>query len=167
MGKRGPAPEPSIVKYIRGNPSKTALNPAEPTPDLLAVECPPPAWLEGAALEKWHEVAPVLAGMRVLTVADTETLARYCALWEQWKKNYDIVRKGADVLLLRDDAGAVRYMQSTPYATQMTKLAEKLLRIEQEFGLTPSSRSQITIHASRDDDPLATFAQKRSRGGGA
>lgn len=167
MGKRGPAPEPSILRYIRGNPSKTPINDAEPTPDLLPGGASPPDWLEGAALEKWHEVVAVLTGMRVMTVADRETIARYCALWEQWKKNYDVVKRGADVIITRDANGEVKYMQVTPYASQMTKIATLLLRIEQEFGLTPSSRSQVTIHGSRDDDPLATFAQKRGRGAGA
>lgn len=167
MGKRGPPPEPSILRYIRGNPSKTPLNTGEPTPDLLPAGAQPPVWLEGVALEKWNEVVPVLTAMRVMTVADRETIARYCALWEQWKKNYDIVKRGADVIIGRDAAGEVKYMQVTPYASQMTKIATLLLRIEQEFGLTPSSRSQVTIHGSRDDDPLATFAQKRSRGAGA
>jgi P27 family predicted phage terminase small subunit len=167
MGKRGPPPEPSILRYIRGNPSKTPLNDGEPTPDLLSPGAEPPVWLEGVALDKWHEIVPVLTAMRVMTIADRETIARYCALWEQWKKNYDIVKRGADVIIGRDAAGEVKYMQVTPYASQMTKIATLLLRIEQEFGLTPSSRSQVTIHGSRDDDPLATFAQKRSGGAGA
>ena len=81
MGKRGPAPQPSILKYIRGNPSKEPLNENEPTPDLADELHPPPQWLEGGALQKWLEVTPVLLRMRVFTEADVETIARYCALW--------------------------------------------------------------------------------------
>lgn len=169
MGKRGPAPQPSILKYTRGNPGKRSLNGDEPTPDAIDEEtAPAPDWLDGVALQKWHQVVPVLTRMRVLTEADVETLARYCALWEQWKKNYDMVRKNGDVLTIWEQdpkdpsKQRVRYMQSTPYATQMRSLALLLLRIEQEFGLTPSSRSQVTLHGSRDEDPLASFASQRS-----
>jgi len=166
MGKRGPPPQPSILRYIRGNPSKDSLNENEPTPDLLE-DFAPPAWLEGDALDKWHEIIPILVGMKVMTVADVEIIARYCALWEQWKKNYEQVKAGRDVLVIRDNKGGIKYLQSTPYATQNIKIATLLLRIEQEFGLTASSRSQVTIHADRNSDPLAAFAAKRSRSAGA
>ena len=175
MGKRGPAPQPSILKYIRGNPSKEPLNENEPTPDLADELHPPPQWLEGGALQKWLEVTPVLLRMRVFTEADVETIARYFALWEQWKKNYDFVKRNGDVLTVFETDPSdpekkrqrVKYMQVTPYASQMTKLAVLLLRIEQEFGLTPSSRSQVTIHADRESDPLASFVEERSSRTGA
>ena len=167
MGKRGPPPEPSILKYIRGNPSKESLNSSEPTPDLITPDIDAPAWLEGVALQKWQTTVPVLAAMRVLTIADVEPLARYCALWEQWKRNYDAVKAGLDVIRFKDQAGEIKHIQVSPYASQMTKLAVLLLRIEQEFGLTPSSRSQVTIHADRHDDPLSSFIQERRGGAGA
>ena len=168
MGKRGPAPQPSILKYIRGNPSKERLNENEPTPEMLEEEYPAPEYLEGAGLQKWKEVVPLLIRMRVMTEADVETIARYCAMWEQWKKNYEIVKKNGDTLTMwepdpkRPGKERVKYIQATPYATQMVKIADKLLRIEQEFGLTPSSRSQVTIHADRESDPLASFVKERS-----
>ena len=174
MGKRGPAPQPSILKYIRGNPSKEALNSDEPTPELAPENLPPPAWLEGMALSKWEECVPVLSRMRVLTEADKEPLARYCTLWEQWKINYDRVKQiGGEITHLEADPTRndgklrIKYSQVAPWASQMTKLAVLLLRIEQEFGLTPSSRSQVTLHGSRNDDPLATFVKKRSGAAGA
>jgi len=175
MGKRGPPPQPSILKYVRGNPGKRAINDSEPTPDLVGHDYPPPSYLDGDALEKWHHVIPILIGMRVLTEADVEAVGRYCAMWSEWKKNYEIVKKNGDVLTIwekdpTDPNGKrqrVKYMQSTPYSTQMKSLAAQLLRIEQEFGLTPSSRSQVTIHGSVEDDPLASFIQERGDVAGA
>lgn len=175
MGKRGPAPQPSIVKYVRGNPGKRAINSSEPTPEEIDADFPPPGYLSGDGLEKWYQVLPILIGMRVMTNADTETIGRYCALWAEWKKNYEMVKKNGDVLTIweadpADPTGKkqrVKYMTPTPYATQMKALAVALLRIEQEFGLTPSSRSQVTIHGRTEDDPLASFVQERSRVSGA
>lgn len=168
MGKRGPAPEPSIIKYIRGNPSKTPLNGAEPTPDLLPEGVAPPSWLEGLALQKWNEAAPVLSRMRVLTEADVETLARYCAMWERWKMAYDRCKSlGDEITHLEPDPNRtdgklrIKYTQVAPWASQMKNIGRDLLRIEQEFGLTPSSRSQVSIHASRADDPLVAFIASR------
>lgn len=168
MGKRGPAPEPSIIKYIRGNPSKTPLNDAEPTPDLVPEDIAAPIWLEGLALQKWHESAPILARMRVLTEADVETFARYCAMWERWKIAYDRCKSlGDEITHLEPDPNRtdgklrIKYTQVAPWASQMKNIGRDLLRIEQEFGLTPSSRSQVTIHANRSDDPLVAFIASR------
>jgi len=126
---------------MRGNPGKRPLNESEPTP--RSDDISPPNWVTGVAREKWDNVVPKLLGMGVMTNADVEAIARYCTMHEQFVKYLDQCRRGLDVLVIRDDKGKVKYMQSTPAATMMTKLAASMLRIEQEFGLTPSARSGI------------------------
>ena len=155
MGKRGPRPQPTIIKIAKGNPGKRPLNHAEPKPAANAVE--PPSWVSGKSLEKWQEVAPKLLAMGVLTNADVETLARYCTMHEQFVKYLDEVRQGGDVLVVRDEAGKVKYMQSTPAATMLMKLAASMLRIEQEFGLTPSERTGIATTQAKRKDELEEF----------
>ena len=68
------------------------------------------------ARSKWDEVVPKLIGMGVMTNADVDTIARYCTMHEQFVKYLDQCRRGLDVLVIRDDAGKVKYMQSTPAA---------------------------------------------------
>lgn len=110
--------------------------------------------MTGKSLEKWQEVVPKLLGMGVMTNADVDTIARYCTMYEQYVKYLEQVRRGLDVLVIRDDAGKVKYMQSTPAATMMTKLAASMLRIEQEFGLTPSARTGIVAKPPQDNSDL-------------
>jgi len=142
----------------KGNPGKRPLNKNEPKPVADAVE--PPDWVTGKSLEKWQEVVPKLVGMGVMTNADIDTIARYCTMYEQFVKYLEQVRRGLDVLVIRDDKGKVKYMQSTPAATMMTKLAASMLRIEQEFGLTPSARTGIaTTQKAPQDDLEAFFSQ--------
>lgn len=109
--------------------------------------------MTGVAREKWDNVVPKLKAMGVMTNADVDTIARYCTMHEQFVKYLDQCRRGLDVLVIRDDAGKVKYMQSTPAATMLSKLAASMLRIEQEFGLTPSARSGLsgTQEKPRDD----------------
>ena len=148
MGKRGPKPQPTILKIAKGNPGKRRLNENEPRPAADAIQ--PPDWVIGKSLEKWQEVVPKLVGMGVMTNADIDTIARYCTMHEQYVKYLEQVRRGLDVLVIRDDKGKVKYMQSTPAATMMTKLAASMLRIEQEFGLTPSARTGIVAKPPQD-----------------
>ena len=163
MGKRGPRPEPTIIKMAKGNPGKRPLNKNEPKPAADAIH--PPDWVTGKSLDKWNEVVPKLIGMGVMTNADIDTLARYCTMHEQYVKYLDQVRRGLDVLVIRDDSGKVKYMQSTPAATMMTKLAASMLRIEQEFGLTPSARSGIgASNAEKPRDELADFFARHQGG---
>ena len=150
MGKRGPRPEPTIIKMAKVNPGKRPLNKSEPKPPSDDIN--PPSWVTGVSLEKWEEVVPKLVGMGVMTNADIDTIARYCTMHEQFVKYLEQVRRGLDVLVIRDEKGKVKYMQSTPAATMMTKLAASMLRIEQEFGLTPSSRTGIVASKPEEKD---------------
>jgi P27 family predicted phage terminase small subunit len=160
MGKRGPAKQPTILRYIRGNPSKEGFDGREPVPPP-ADETPPES-LDGIALQKWQETVPKLKAMGVFTEADRGTWERYCIEYEMWRMAREKVRKFGDVMTFKPKAeGEVPYMQVSPFASQMMRYAASLLRIEMQFGLTPSSRSQVQIHGSADDDPLETFIAKR------
>ena len=150
MGKRGPKPQPTKLRLLRGNPGKRQINKSEPIPP--SDDIAPPDWVSGVARSKWDEVVPKLIGMGVMTNADVDTIARYCTMHEQFVKYLDQVRRGLDVLVIRDDKGKVKYMQSTPAATMMTKLAASMLRIEQEFGLTPSARSGIVAKKQTSEE---------------
>ena len=152
MGKRGPRPEPTIYKIAKGNPGKRPLNKSEPKPP--SDDITPPEWVTGVARSKWDEVVSKLVGMGVMTNADIDTIARYCTMHEQYVKYLEQVRRGLDVLVIRDEKGKVKYMQSTPAATMMMKLAASMLRIEQEFGLTPSARSGISAAQEKPADDL-------------
>ena len=48
MGRRGPTPEPTVLRMLRGNPGRRPLNDSEPQPEPLSEQdrraiCP--AWL--------------------------------------------------------------------------------------------------------------------------
>lgn len=173
MGKRGPPPEPSILKYIRGNPSKEPLNENEPTPELASSNTPPPATLGEAEQLVWHEMVRRLTAMRVLSDADLPLLERYCIERVRYLICYEKVKQhGEEYTHYEPDPmnpGEVRikYTQVAPWATQMHRHHSAMLKIEQEFGMTPSSRSQVVANGTRDADPIASFAAKRSGGGGS
>jgi len=170
MGKRGPAPEPSIIKYLKGNPSKNALNRDEPTPDLLGPDLEPPPILDGVAIAVWHDMVARLSGMRVLTEADIPVLTRYCIEAKLYLAAYEKVKLvGEDYIHYEPDpinAGKVRikYTQVAPWAVQMQRHHASMLRIEQEFGMTPSSRSQVKVHGTRADSPVAQWRARWSAG---
>lgn len=169
MGKRGPPPEPSILKYLRGNPSKERLNESEPTPDLAGEDIAPPEILDKVGADVWRDMVLRLSRMRVLTEADIPTLTRYCIESSLYASCYSKVKAaGEEYITWEDDPNnpgklRIKYTQVAPWATQMYRHHSAMLKIEQEFGMTPSSRSQVTANGSADNDPLASFAAERSR----
>jgi len=48
-----------------------------------------------------------------------------------------------------------------PQAKQFDKWLTQLLRLEQEFGLTPSARSRIVIESQKTVDPLAEWRSRK------
>jgi phage terminase small subunit len=53
-------------------------------------------------------------------------------------------------------------MQSTPAATMFVKLAHSMLRIEQEYGLTPSARAGMEVRGGEVRDTLQAFIEGRA-----
>ncbi len=142
MGKRGVKPQPTVLKLLKGNPGRRPLNQLEPEPARDAIV--PPAYLVGASLGKWNQVLPGLIASGVITNADVETLARYCTMYEQFLFCLAEIRAGRDQIELKHpETGELLNIKSTPAGLNSHKLAASMLRIEQEFGLTPSARSGI------------------------
>ena len=82
----------------------------------------------------------------------------------------EAIAPGAPVIHDETDANGktkIKWTQPYNWAVDEKNLATDLRRLQQEFGLTPSSRSQVTIHASPDEDPVAAFVKKRGDKAGA
>ncbi len=80
MGKRGPLPQASNVRQLRGNPGKRR---PKMTAQALAVrEAPaPPAWIRGEALAEWKRITPELKRLQIITQLDRAMLTVYCSSW--------------------------------------------------------------------------------------
>ncbi len=158
VGRRGPKPQPTAIKIARGTESRR-INHAEPRPPAGLPE--PPDWLSPAARAKWDALVPMLASTRMLTVLDGDVLVQYVTTWEQWRRHLDLVQKGLDVIVSRDEGGKLRYTQIAPSATLVRRYGEQLHRIAQQFGMTPSSRSSIRVEdAASAEDELSEFLKQ-------
>lgn len=152
----GRTPQPTSLKVVRGNPGQRPLNLAEP--QAPAADLTAPAVLDPEGLEVWNEMAPLLARMGVFTQADRRLLTRYCLLQEQFSHVVKHVRENGMTQLTQTG-----YSQLTAEGALFKGLPSELLRIEQQFGMTPASRSTLKVsHAAADENPLTAFISKRS-----
>ena len=138
MGRRGPAPLPTAVKQLRGNPGKRALNKEEPRPAATMPRCP--AHLGKEARAEWRRVARGLHEAGLLTQIDRAALAVYCQAWERWVRAEGQVARHGEVV--KTAAGNV--MQN-PYLSIANRAMRQMREMARELGMTPSARSQIRV----------------------
>lgn len=151
----GRPPIPTSLKVLRGNPGKGPLNTSEPKPP--AADPTPPSGLSEYGLSIWNQTVPVLIRMGVFTQADRLTLTRYCLLHEQFDHVVKHVREHGMTQLTQTG-----YSQLTAEGALFKSLPAELLRIEQQFGMTPAARSAIKVtDAATPEDPLEAYIQSR------
>lgn len=153
MGRRGPPPKPTKLKILAGNPGRRRLNESEPQPRAGIPRCP--QWLDELARTCWKQIVPELESMGVLTQIDAQALAHYCDTWADWRRARDFLREHGQAYPLKNPDGSVRYLQPFPQVAIARNLLQVLTRYQQEFGMTPASRSRI--HVTKEDKPETDF----------
>ena len=143
MGRRGPKPQPTKLKILRGNPGKQRLNDAEPQPPADGVAMPP--HLGEVAARRWGELLPMLQATRVMTRADVEALARYCDTYEWWLAVRAKLKSEGDTYPILNDKGEVKYIAQRPEVSIAHKLAQQLRQLESDFGLSPAARASLKV----------------------
>jgi P27 family predicted phage terminase small subunit len=140
MGRRGPRPQPTALRVLRGNPGKRPMNSDEPKPapiDSLA----PPVWLDPTATEAWRELAPKLVKLGLLTELDQQRFSMLCTHWSRWRRLCEADPMGTD----HTKAGLLR------------REAEIVARLSAAFGLDPASRTALKVGPAPPADELDAF----------
>lgn len=146
--KSGPSKTPTPILAMRAS-HRAKRNTKEPEPDQLIPD--PPRPLKGPALEMWNKLSVQLDDMRVMTVVDANALHRYCMIWARWARLTDRLAveeesaEAGEFFESKGDKGQ-RVIKEHPQVKIAAKYADQLLRLEQEFGLTPSSRSGLQVN---------------------
>lgn len=166
MGDRGPKPLPSNVHQLRGNPSKkpqiSLLD--EFSPDVDIPDCPP--WLWAEAKKEWKRITPELERYGLISKIDRAALTLYCQAWSEyvWAKK-QLAKKMAEAAKAAEEAekngkvytGGDGFMLPTPngsftyspYWVAANKAADQVDKFLQSFGLSPSSRSRVSVSSNR------------------
>ena len=147
----GPAPKPTALKVLEGNPGKRPLNDREPHPD--AGEPTRPEWLLPEAKREWSRVVPDLLRLGLLAKVDRAALAQYC----QWWGRYVEAERILDVkgLVFETETG---YLMPRPEVAIAQKASDRCRQFASEFGLTPARRSSMHVPQREDkEDEFTRF----------
>jgi len=162
MGRRGPRPEPTPLKVLRGNPGRRPVNKKEPQPSADGVAMP--SHLGEVAKAKWKDILPLLQAVKVMTRADVEALARYCDTYEWWISTRAVLKKDGDTYPILNDAGEIKYIAQRPEVSIAHKLAAQLRQLESDFGLSPAARSSLKVEPdATEESVLSKFLARRQK----
>ena len=138
MGKRGVAPTPTALRLLKGDRADR-INTAEPQPSEDAIE--PPDYLDAEQLAVWERLAPDLIRQGVLSPWDVDAFAAFCVAVVLHRRAVEYVNRTSVLLKGRHDADPV---VKHPAMQVIRDQAAVIRGFGQEFGLTPSARSQLT-----------------------
>lgn len=139
----GPAPKPTAIKVLAGNPGKRPLNGSEPQFAPEAPTCP--RHLNAPARREWRRVVKVLADAGVMTMVDRAILALYCQAYGRWVIAEDRI---AELEAQEPDSGMVQLtpnkMETQGVWLQIANRAmEQTKKYAGELGMTPAARTKI------------------------
>lgn len=163
MATAGRKPKPTQMHILNGNPSKIRLEDRigneVKMKEYAPGEFPPaPEWLDNVAKEEWNRVAPMLAGCKLLTEADTKALEAYCKCWSRYieaEKQMDEV--GSTIFQPNQKSKYVQQLPQVAIAQKYLKLCKDFMT---EFGLTPSSRGRMSLPGEADEDEMESLFRK-------
>lgn len=155
-GQRGRR-KPTALKLAQGVPGgKHHLPQDEPQPSREDLS--PPDHLSVAGRKVWATAVAQLNEVGVMTVMDRTALAHYCEQFVTWQTALANVRKKG-LVLANKKTGILR---QNPHLAIANQAHDRLLKMMQEFGMTPASRSGIKtrpgFRAAETKRPVNRFA---------
>lgn len=149
MGKRGPAPQPTKLKLLKGDPSANLNEPRarEGTPD-------PPPEMGKEARAIWDYTTRELYWTGMLTHLDRDALVAYCEAVVTHRRACKMLAE-SEVLVRGRDGNIVK----NPAIMVQRDAAMILKAFAAEFGLTPRARAEIHLPegATSNDEERAAF----------
>ena len=117
--------------------------------------CPP--HLQGEARKEWSRVGRKLLAFGLVTDIDRSALAIYCQAWARWVEAEQQLAKYGTVI--KSPNG---YPMQSPYLAIANKAMDQMAKILVEFGMSPSSRSRVTVQRQQAPVQLRVVAIPRA-----
>lgn len=156
-GRSGRKPKPTAVHVLQGTFRPDRHSGGEPEPPTSIPE--PPKSLKGEALAEWDRITVLLAASKCIAELDRSALAAYCIEWSRYVNANNKLRL-ANTLLAESTKGT---KMPHPLLRVSDRALANMLRICQEFGMTPASRSRLDVEAaSGAEDPLERLIREQA-----
>jgi P27 family predicted phage terminase small subunit len=118
------------------------------------------------AVDFWHNLAPILMDMGVLTGADCDALAMYCQSLAKLEEYEIYIAENGSTYTTLNTLGEIQSIRPRPEATMAKEMTKMVSTLGQQFGLTPSSRAHLHVESSgtKQCDKLQFFRATAEKG---
>lgn len=152
--------KPTALHILNGNPSKISnlemQYANEPQFDAYdSNNLPkPPAFLPTLSKRCWRENVPVLASQGLLTKADLDILAAYCAAYYVWRSCLEDLKKVGSMIYRPHSATQPQstYLDVLPQVRGLNTAAKQMLELAREFGMTPAARGRMVVPGAKKEE---------------
>ena len=151
----GRKPKPTKLKVLEGNPGKRPLNNKEPVPDSDLPSSPP--HLDDVGRQEWDRVASELKELGILTGIDMAVFAAYCHSYSVWVDATIKIQKSGTII--KAPSG---YPVQNPLVSVARNAQNQMLKALVELGMTPSSRSRITIEPKEKKNAILDRKKRKN-----
>lgn len=134
----GPKPKPGEIAEKQGNPGH---RPIIKTPESVPAEVAAPEWLDEMGCAIWSLYMPRLRGMGYVKDTDRLSFARLCDHTARWLRLRQKVNEKGESYTTESRHGKMERIN--PDFAAMLRVEEKMVQLEDRFGLTPAARQQI------------------------
>jgi P27 family predicted phage terminase small subunit len=159
---RGRKPKPTVLRELTGNAGKRPLNHNEPKPRAGIPSCP--KHLDQEARKEWRRITKVLCAIGLLTHADRAGLAAYCQCYSRWVKLEGVVQQLGECLPEIAEGKPTGRMLPNPYLGALNRALLLMRSYLSEFGLTPASRTRLSIVPPPQENAFAAFLNRGQAG---
>lgn len=156
MGQRGPAPTPTKLLKLRGSwrankrQAEVKAETGKPyAPNFIAHG-------DGKASACWKYCIRHLDSLGLTQKIDRNMLARYCEIWSQWREMSEYLKRHGWTYPKLDGEGKPIGVAAWPQVGIMMKLSDQMLRIEQQFGMSPSARARLASEIEQAAESTAS-----------
>ena len=141
---RGRKKIPTRVKELKGTLQKCRQTPNEFTATLVKEIPEPPNWLTEIGVDEWYKVCSELYNKQMLHKIDLLLIASYCNMISLHIETEIMLREKGRIQVYRNEDGSIKHAQALPYVKISRDALDAALKIAVQFGLTPSSRTNIS-----------------------
>jgi P27 family predicted phage terminase small subunit len=129
---------------------------AKNVPDPIVSAPPCPKSLTGLAREEWDRITQLLIEVGCVSELDMAEIAAYCREWSKYTKANDRLDNLDDYITKSTKGTKIPH----PLLRVSDRALANMLRICQDFGLSPAARSRLDMESAAKDDPLADLIRR-------
>ena len=98
-----------------------------------------PDGLDKVGRKAWRALCQSLELLGILSIVDVHSLEIYCHCYSGYREALSKVNEFGQVLMQNGNP------KRNPYSTEVHMHRAELLKLQAEFGLTPATRSRLTV----------------------